>query len=64
MVTLTIPFHFRASTLHREGEHAIVKGIAAFYGWLTGPGMTTRERANRDIAEQRPMKHSMGPAGF
>ena len=64
MVTLTIPFHFKASNLHREGEHAIVRGISAFYGWLSGPGLTKRDRVNRDTAEQRPMKHSIGPTGF
>ena len=64
MVTLTIPLHRKASNLNREGEHAIVKGVAAFYGWLSGPGLTKLERVNRDIAEQRPMKHSIGATGF
>ena len=64
MVTLTIPFHFKASNLHREGEHAIVRGISAFYGWLSGPGMTKRDRVYRDIAESRPLIKSIGPTGF
>ncbi len=64
MVTLTIFLHRKPSNLHREGQHAIVRGISAFYGWLSGPRMTERDRVNRDIAEHRPIRHSIGPTGF
>ena len=64
MVTLTISLHRKASNLHREGEHSIVRGISAFYGWLSGNGMTKRELVNRDIAEARPLIMSIGATGF
>ncbi len=31
----------------------IARGFLAFYDWLTGPGMTDRDRMYRDIAEAR-----------
>ena len=32
----------------------IVKDITIAYDWLSGPGMTERDRLSRDIAEARP----------
>ena len=31
----------------------IVRGFLAFYDWLSGPGMTDRERIREDIAKAR-----------
>ncbi len=31
----------------------IARGFLAFYDWLSGPGMTDRDRVYRDIAEAR-----------
>ncbi len=31
----------------------IARGFLAFYDWLSGPGMTRRDRVYRDIAEAR-----------
>ena len=64
MVTLNVPLHSKASNPHQESEHAIVRGISAFYSWLSGEGMTKQELVNRDIAESRPLTMYIGPTGF
>ena len=63
MVTLTIPFHRKSTEVHEGHGHSLAGDIAAFYGWLTGPGMTERDRRYRDIAETRFQRY-LGPTGF
>ena len=40
----------------------MARGILAFYDWLSGPGMTDRDRLYRDIAEADPERF-LGPRG-
>ncbi len=40
----------------------IARGFLAFYDWLSGPGMTKRDRLYRDMAEANPERY-LGPRG-